>query len=533
MESKQTNVPGDETENPPPISEPTGSTAGSTNEGGATMPTSHRDSIDMEIEFNLSGSDLDRTPQPTLSEEEEMMERAGAGESLSPLSGATEQEMIALKKAEKWKRKRANRSRRLALIAAETHANRQDVPPARGSSMGNQQSSHLINGNSRTNSAKAGAHEQPPSGCSNATPSNRQPPGSSGSANPKGKANKLNARLGAHVQPPSGCSNGTPPNHQPPGTSGSANPKGTAKNLNARLGVHAQPPSGCSKGNPQAVRNRPNPVKSGSTAPKRIVKPTNQTEPLPGCSHWQSDNRQEQNTIQPPMTTTSSSGNGSSNQDRKGGVEAKRQRSQNNSPHDAPARKKLAKKPSYSEVARRSLIVLIRRDGDFNQATHEDLQNLLCERLDQTPAGATRPTFESNSVQNGVVRFVCSNEASRDWLLNEIQGLGSLNGSRMWTTTEDAERSRPRMILTVPSSSGEPIEIIFKRLRESNPGLDTSTWSYGRDYANSRGRTILVFIDQVSADFIIGRGRKLYYQLQRLIVEVRKGDRSGAPTNPQ
>jgi hypothetical protein len=186
------------------------------------------------------------------------------------------------------------------------------------------------------------------------------------------------------------------------------------------------------------------------------------------------------------------------------------------------------KKKTFSEVARADLTVLIRIVGlRLSNEQTKKLRANLCERLDATDPGANRPCFESNFLTHGALNFVCANNTSRDWLLKQITEMEELDGAKLVATTAQEESLRTKLTMTIHDHEFSTEEQIFTRLKGANVGLDTSKWRILRTLRDDhKGRTILVSVDDASRDFILSHGKKLYYQLQRLYVDVRAPSKS-------
>ena len=280
--------------------------------------------------------------------------------------------------------------------------------------------------------------------------------------------------------------------------------------------------------------NRPviPPVKAGSSDQK--------TAPKMPSSGKKNNLRPGSGAKSSPMDANGGSGSEAVRKGGNSGSNVKRKRTNTTTPPLQPAKKKEAKqtvgRQLYSEAARLDLTVLIRREGSgFDQAALDELVSLLCSELDKFQQGAVRPTFESHQLSNGSASFVCANELSRDWLLSIPGTIGSLNGNKLWATTAKAEQTRPRIILSVPISGRDAPptnELIFERLRSSNPGLSTDAWLHLRNFRDEpKARTLLILVDQSTVDFIRTRNRKLYYQVYNLTVEIRGGRSDTNPRN--
>lgn len=193
--------------------------------------------------------------------------------------------------------------------------------------------------------------------------------------------------------------------------------------------------------------------------------------------------------------------------------------------------KKQAGSWSFSDATKADLIVIIRRVGSgFSESHIKELRAKLCERLDATPLGATRPTFESNRLINGAFQLEAANQFSKDWLLKLITEIDSLDGVKLWVTTAEREASRQRITMTMQDSQSVSSDIIYRRFREANTGLKTDEWVLIKTLAEGpRNRTIMLSVDKESADFMIARNKKLYYMLQRVHVDIRARKIDGQP----
>jgi hypothetical protein len=202
---------------------------------------------------------------------------------------------------------------------------------------------------------------------------------------------------------------------------------------------------------------------------------------------------------------------------------------------NVPPGKKASKTGEYAGVAKLDLTVLIRRVGkSFETSEYLALRAKLCDRIDSVPAGPDKPLFESNSLKNGAYTLRCANVKSRDWLLQQVREVAlELPNLNLWVTTAEKESLRVKIVLTLQDSNSAPTELIFKRLRDSNPGLSTDEWVYVKNLSvRPIGRTMMIHVDRESAIFVLEHGRKLYYLMQRIYVNISKVSELEKVTRP-
>lgn len=195
-----------------------------------------------------------------------------------------------------------------------------------------------------------------------------------------------------------------------------------------------------------------------------------------------------------------------------------------NSPGEStPVSKKQNQQLEYAEAAKLDLTVLIRRMGSkLDVSNYLKLRGTLIEKVDEVSIEVGKPRFESTTHKNGACVMVCSDSKSRDWLLELVTKLQEDQPElKWWASTADRERLRMRIVLQVKDSNSAQVETILKRLRDSNPGLQTDEWVFIKNLnVSPHGRMMLFQVDRESAVFINNSERKLYYLLQRINVDI-------------
>lgn len=207
------------------------------------------------------------------------------------------------------------------------------------------------------------------------------------------------------------------------------------------------------------------------------------------------------------------------------GRAAEKRKHSSTPPSVKPTKKHAWEKGSYSDIAKSDLTVLIRMLGEaMTDETASILRTRLCEMLDNTKPGDLRPAFESFRFVAGACRVACANSSSCIWLQGKVREIAELNGHKLWITTAAREETRRKIVITLQDSKSASFELIFKRLSQTNEGLDTSEWALIKEIGGSQtSRTLLLGVDEGSASFIEGHGGRLYYMLQRLTVDFRGG----------
>lgn len=158
--------------------------------------------------------------------------------------------------------------------------------------------------------------------------------------------------------------------------------------------------------------------------------------------------------------------------------------------------------------------------GDLKDDCLANLRKAICEKIDTIPPGQAKPTFEASFQTGGAFKMVCSNEFSRSWLVKTVKEIGNIGGVEI--TTEKPMTFR--MVLTLPDSSGLPMDKIFERLATQNVGLLTDKWKFLQEMKNAKPnwRTIFIGIDQETTTFVNRAKGRLYYMMQTVKADVRK-----------
>lgn len=220
------------------------------------------------------------------------------------------------------------------------------------------------------------------------------------------------------------------------------------------------------------------------------------------------------------------------------GTPSKRKRTSESSPNEPSSKKVMKKKEpkgptttgpvpstsSFSDAAKLNLRAVIRvaGGGQMDQSVVQELLKVLYLRLDAVPAGTARPIFERNFLFKGVFFVECANEASIEWLLNVVRDVGSVNGNALMVSSADKEEVRRVVAFTTSDPDSATSSTMLKRLMDSNFGLDVSQWVYlKRLNVSTKGVTHLVAVDEDSLSYIKTKGKRLYYMMQSVYVDIR------------
>lgn len=205
----------------------------------------------------------------------------------------------------------------------------------------------------------------------------------------------------------------------------------------------------------------------------------------------------------------------------------KRGRTSTTTPPTKPEGKKpkVSSSPALSPSADFSLQVLVRDKSGrvIGKDQTNDLMLILFKMLDELPSGATRPIFEGHVLIAGALTFQCSNQHSVDWLVNSVNGLKPIGNFDLVAEVVAKVPERRKVTFSIFDPDFVRPDLLFKRFRESNPGLSTDGWIYvSRLEVNKpHGSTHLVALDQGSLDFVMQRGKHLRYMLQKVTLSIK------------
>ncbi|KAG5683017.1 hypothetical protein PVAND_012327 [Polypedilum vanderplanki] len=179
---------------------------------------------------------------------------------------------------------------------------------------------------------------------------------------------------------------------------------------------------------------------------------------------------------------------------------------------------------SYADIAKLNLRVSIRRSDRelMDQTMVGNLLSALYSRLDVVPAGPLRPLFEKNWSVHGILFVDCTNKDSVQWLLSTIRALGAIDGVELVASTADEEFRKRRVTFRIADPDKAKPGIILKRLMDSNPGLDTSGWSYINCVNRSETHSVhMVAVDTLTLEYLEAKQRRLHYMFGSVLCDVR------------
>jgi hypothetical protein len=120
------------------------------------------------------------------------------------------------------------------------------------------------------------------------------------------------------------------------------------------------------------------------------------------------------------------------------------------------------------------------------------------------------PRFVDCYLTKGAAVMVCEDESSKDWLAAQIPDLVLREGgSRLKIVGMDALPTYKRMLAWF---SGPPVEndVLLRRLRRQNDGIDTRQWRVYERRAEPRGVRLVLSMDSPSVATISSRGNRLF-----------------------
>ena len=214
--------------------------------------------------------------------------------------------------------------------------------------------------------------------------------------------------------------------------------------------------------------------------------------------------------------TVSGSGGG-------GGSALKRVRANTTTPPSKPEAKRPKVNPSpHLSTADLGLQVLVKAVNGtlLTPEMAKELLKTLYVWLDGVPRGSTRPIFSRHQLLNGAFVVHCVNRPSVDWLINAIKEIDTIGSLAITAVTADSIPPKRKMVFTISDPDTASPEVIFKRLGESNLDLHTVEWVYIsklEDMEDGRS-THLIAVDQMSVDFLMKNGKKMYYMYQHVYV---------------
>lgn len=181
------------------------------------------------------------------------------------------------------------------------------------------------------------------------------------------------------------------------------------------------------------------------------------------------------------------------------------------------------KKRTFADTVKRDLTVRIRAVGSkLSQEDEAKLRDTIFRKIDDIPSNQKRPIFESNLMEKGTMKVVCTDAFSRDWLLKLFKETEAPCGVKVWAGTDADLSARPEMVVNLQHSTKDPLELIFQRFALQNPGLNTEKWIFHREMRNdSKGRVVAIQVDQETVDYVKSHVKRLYYMMQTVSVQLR------------
>lgn len=170
------------------------------------------------------------------------------------------------------------------------------------------------------------------------------------------------------------------------------------------------------------------------------------------------------------------------------------------------------------------------------------LMNELDKYLTTIPTPTSIPTYHTSSFYNGILKLICADTFSADWIKNvianmpppweganlEINTVGARNANPFANRQETRQRTprRPTVRFFIPSGMSKPkFDAISKRLQLQNRPLDTSNWIAWKADEKEGGVFYHVSVDESDVEIIKASNSRLFYCFTKIKVSLPKESR--------
>lgn len=199
------------------------------------------------------------------------------------------------------------------------------------------------------------------------------------------------------------------------------------------------------------------------------------------------------------------------------------------SAQDREARKK--PRPSYAETStgiKMAVVPVAFPEARLTDEQGESLQEQLIEHV--LIAGDPGLQFLRRSIENGALIVTCGNESTREWLLGMASELNLEGGVESGSGVivgdyKDLLRSTKILIKTPKSkilAQRDPKELL-KQIEKQNQVLSTAGWRIVGNKKEEVHQTIILIIDEMSAQELKASGWRVFLGLDRVPVRTLGG----------
>lgn len=222
------------------------------------------------------------------------------------------------------------------------------------------------------------------------------------------------------------------------------------------------------------------------------------------------------------------------------GLDRKRSRPSDSTP---PEKYSNPKRPaygprSYGEVAREGGKRVIIAPTDYPEVTLSSGQGdlvvqTLCGAMDSIPEEEVLPRFEQYRCDQGVLWVTCTDEGALTWLRTTVPILTPWADASL-QLLEQGQLPRLTRMMTFIHGIPEETEVILRRLRRQNPGLQTNLWRvWGRNDTPADVH-LVVGVDMKSREVLKKQGHMAHYSLGKILFREGhpRADRSRESQNP-
>ena len=154
----------------------------------------------------------------------------------------------------------------------------------------------------------------------------------------------------------------------------------------------------------------------------------------------------------------------------------------------------------YKEAVTGIKMAIIHRhhpDVKLDQTQTDIIQTKFLTAVDVNPLGEIPPQFLYSRSAQGVFWITCTNESTRDWLMQTVSGLGELwEGTELTVVDSKDLPKRPRVLVRIPDIS--EVSIVLTRLKKQNPELNTPDWSIGSRMVTEKEQMLAFSIESDS-----------------------------------
>ncbi|XP_063623524.1 uncharacterized protein LOC134795557 [Cydia splendana] len=182
------------------------------------------------------------------------------------------------------------------------------------------------------------------------------------------------------------------------------------------------------------------------------------------------------------------------------------------------------RQPSFREVAGSSRVGIRNSDPmseDQMKLVHRHLNLAMVTQWANAKGGA--PQFLGFIHKTGWILVTCVNQASRDWLVNEVPNLKPWPEAKL-SVIPEGELPKPATAITfIPESEAASVEEALALIRVQNFGLNTELWKVLGEKAEQGGKVVTFALDEPSAETLKANRGEVAIGFKKVLFRLKGG----------